>query len=296
MWLTTIIVVAASLLVVSAYAFAVEPRWLRVRHRVLRLHTWDPSLNGVRVLHISDLHVGHDTQRMARFLRQASQIEADVTVITGDFVANPTGVEEVGDVLREITSTRTVFGILGNHEYRYHTMNLPRHGRIRTRHHFDSRAVMRVLEDAGMVMLANSSLSVQVRGATLNVVGLDDRLSEADDIDVAFEGIDGVSRVLMLCHTPDILDDAAERDLPIVLSGHTHGGQVFFVPWFLPTFVTELPLRRPRGLLRRGRTVLHLSPGLATTALPFRLLVRPEVTVLELRGPEESARTEEGTV
>ena len=97
-----------------------------------------------------------------------------------------------------------------------------------------------------------------------------------------------MSSVLMLCHSPDILEEASRRGVPLVLSGHTHGGQVRLGHWLTPTTGTQYSLPRPSGLIERAHTFMHVSPGLGTSVVPLRFFARPEVTVLELRAPDTS--------
>ena len=274
---------AGAALALALYANAVEPNWLRVRHRVLHLDGWDPSLDGVRLLHLSDLHIGHDTQRLTRFLRRSSRLEADVAVITGDFLGGPKGVPLLEGVLGELTRRHKVVGILGNHEHRYHTRHLPRNGRWRTRHYVDSAEIMDSLADAGVTMLRNSAHTLSLRGASLTFAGIDDLLGGHDDWDATLAGVSDPYSTVLLSHTPDAHERAASHGFPLVLSGHTHGGQVRVGPWLTPTTGTIQPLERPSGLIKRGRTLLHISPGLATTVVPFRFFARPELTLLELR-------------
>jgi predicted MPP superfamily phosphohydrolase len=267
----------------AIYANAVEPYWLRVRRRVLRLPGWDPALDGVRILHLSDLHIGHSTRRVVDFLRRASRIEADVAVVTGDFIQDPSGIPLIRSALRELTARHTVIGVLGNHEHRYHMRRLSRNGVRGVRHPVDTDRVVAEPRGSCVRMLVNDSLRISINGGTLTFAGIDDQLGGYDDWDRAFDGVDDPRATVLLAHTPDAHEQAAERGVALVLSGHTHGGQVHFGPWLTPITGTRMPLERPAGLIERGRTLLHISPGLATTTVPFRFFARPEMTVLAAR-------------
>ena len=270
-------------LMLAFYAYAIEPWWLRVRQRVLYLDGWAPALDGVRVLHISDLHIGHSTSRAVNFLERAAREDVDLVVITGDFIAGPSGIAEIKPALKKLTERHRVIGIPGNHEHRYHEYHLPRDGEWRNRIHIDFPAVVRELTEAGMTMLVNARQEIEVRGATLTLVGVDDPFSDTDDLHKTLGGLDDMSTVVMLSHSPDSHAEAAASGIPLLLAGHTHGGQVRLDPLFRPITGTRTPLERPSGIIKRGATTMHISPGLACTVVPFRFRVRPEATVLELR-------------
>ena len=277
---------------VGAYAYAVEPAWLRIRRQVLYVHRLAPALDGVRVLHLSDLHIGHSTDRIARFLRRVRRTDADVVVITGDFIAGPSGIPDIQRVLRELTSQHTVIGVLGNHEHRYHTYGLPSgKGGLpsgkgwKTRHQLDHLGIVDRLRDAGMTMLVNSNHDLPMRGRSLTFVGIDEALGGSDDWEAAFDGVADPRSTVLLSHSPEVHEQASALGIPLVLSGHTHGGQVRLGPWFTPTTGTRTRLERPSGVIKKGDTLMHISPGLATTVVPFRFFARPEATVLVLRSP-----------
>ena len=134
----------------------------------------------------------------------------------------------------------------------------------------------------------NRSVTMPYGNGTLTLVGIDDLIAGAADLDAALQGESASDSVILLSHSPDILGKASEAGIPLVLSGHTHGGQVRFPLLGTPTTATEVPLERPSGEIRAANTVLYINPGLGTSLLPIRFFARPEVTVLELR----TARTE----
>ncbi len=274
----------AVLTVVLFYAFAIEPRWLRIRHRVLPLQGWDPSLNGITVLHLSDFHIGRSNRRLVRLLERVRRIRADIVVITGDFIGGLDGVAQIERVLRPLTQRHTVLGVPGNHDHDVYKMQCPGSPPRRTVDTLDSSRVVEALRAAGVTMLVNSSRSVRFERGSITFVGIDDSSTRADDWEAALRGVTDRDSVILLAHSPDVHAQAAAEGVPLVLRGHTHGGQVRIGPWFTPTTNTRTPLERPSGVIAKGRTLIHISPGLGTTGPPVRLFARPEATILELRG------------
>ena len=185
--------------------------------------------------------------------------------------------------MREVADGRRVFGVLGNHEYQGHSYGLSFTGRWRVRELVNTAEVLEGLRAAGLRMLVNERVTVPHGEGFVTLVGIDDLKHGAPDLDRALDGVESPNSVILLCHSPDILGTAAEMGIPLVLSGHTHGGQVRFPPLGTPTTATKVPLERPYGVIQKARTTMHISPGLGTSWLPIRFFARPEITLLELR-------------
>jgi uncharacterized protein len=266
---------------VVIYAFAIEPAWLKVRRRVLFVESGGPELDGLTILHLSDFHIGRSNRRLMRFLKTASRINADVFVITGDFVHRPDAIADIPEVLSALGNHPMVLGVAGNHDrYGYSTPWPGATGRP-----FDSSLVIQALQGAGVTMLIDSVQSIETKNGTVTFWGAGLSPSLQDRSRLVLGGNVDLKSVVLLAHSPDVLYEAAHHGIPLVLCGHTHGGQIRIGPWFTPTTATRVPLKRPSGVITRGRTIMHISPGLGTTLLPARFFARPEVTLLELRTP-----------
>ncbi|HKQ96336.1 MAG TPA: hypothetical protein VJV75_00530, partial [Candidatus Polarisedimenticolia bacterium] len=138
------------------------------------------------------------------------------------------------------------------------------------------------LEGCGIAVLHNRSVSIAPDGASpLALAGIDDRHAGKPDLDAALGGVPPGAPVILLSHNPDVLFDAARHGVALVLSGHTHGGQVR-IPG-LPVLVRMSRYRLDEGQYRTGSTVLVVSRGLGVTGLPIRLFCPPEAVLLTLR-------------
>jgi predicted MPP superfamily phosphohydrolase len=276
---------------VAAYAVFVERRWYRlVRHR---LDILPAGTAGLTVLHVSDLHLTESDRRAAAFL--ASLPRADVTVLTGDALGDPSAVEFVARVLRSVRGRVASLFVLGSNDlYAPRPINWLRYfARDRDAKRPLGRRgrpadLIRLLERDGWVHLKNRKYERRTNGLRLEIVGLDDPHIHRADIRVAPRTGDGVFG-LAVVHSPDPAPELAALGYDLVVAGHTHGGQVRLpVIGALVTNCT-IPNRLARGLVRIGPAYLHVSPGLGTSKYaPFRLLCRPEATLLEL-GPAQPA-------
>lgn len=247
-----------------------EAGWLRCRRVVVPL----PSLRReLRIVHLSDLHLGlpsRGSYAVDRAVRWARARDPDVICITGDLVSRPRG----NDVLQRLVSSlgTASFAVLGNHEIEH------------TRDPFSRTAA---LTDLGPVrLLVDETASLDISGTRVQIVGVDPR-SYRQHAAAPWRLADTAADVrILLCHFPLILDQLPRGAFDLVLSGHMHDGQISVpLPW------RKLRLAHPRarytsGLYERAGTVMHVSPGLGTTFVPFRFFARPEVTELVLQpGP-----------
>ncbi|MGH2723636.1 MAG: metallophosphoesterase [Actinomycetota bacterium] len=269
---------------VAAYAVFVERRWFRLaRYRLDILPTGQP----VDVLHLSDLHLLRTDEAKRRFL--ASLPRADITVITGDIVGDPESVEFAVDALRPARGRRASLFVLGSNDlyaprpFNYLRYFLPdrRHRPVGRRGR--SQDLVRQLETDGWVHLRNRKYERRANGLRMEVVGLDDPHIHRGDLTVA-PRTDGDAFGLAVVHSPDPAPELVALGYELVVAGHTHGGQVRLPVVGALVSNCSIPPRLARGLARLGPGYLHVSAGMGTSKFaPFRLLCRPEATLLELR-------------
>jgi hypothetical protein len=284
-WLLLAILLAGVLVV--AYAVLVERRWYRLRrHRLAILPTDGAPLT---VLHLSDLHLVRHDEGKRRFL--AGLPRADVSVITGDVLGEPEAVEFAASALRPVRGRVASLFVLGSNDLYAPRPNNPlrylipndRRRRV-TGRRGRAQDLVRELERDGWVHLRNRKYSRKVDGVPMEIVGLDDPHIHRADLSVAPRTTPDAFG-LAVVHSPDPAPELAALGYDLVVAGHTHGGQIRLP--LVGALVTNcsVPTRLARGLARLGRSYLHVSPGLGTSKYaPFRLLCRPEATILEL-GP-----------
>jgi uncharacterized protein len=271
---------------IAAYAILVERRWYRLGR--YRLDILAAEGGGLDVLHLSDLHLTGRDRRLARFL--GSLPRADLTVITGDILGEPDAVEFASQALRSVRGRLGSVFVLGSNDlYAPRPMNYLRYfvPARRRRRRLGRRGrpqdLVRALERDGWVHLRNRKYDRRSNGLAMELVGLDDPHIHRSDLRVA-PRTRGEAFGLAVVHSPDPAPELAALGYDLVVSGHTHGGQVRLP--FVGALVSNcsIPARLARGLSRIGGAYLHVSPGLGTSKYaPFRLLCRPEATLLELR-------------
>jgi predicted MPP superfamily phosphohydrolase len=282
-----LIAIAAAGVTCVAYGVLIERRAYRVVHRDLAILPADgpPTL---RVLHLSDLHFVRRDERKSRFL--ASLPPADVTIVTGDFLAEPEAVETAVRAVHESRGRLASWFVLGSNDYfAPHPVNpfvylLPRTRRKPRRgSRGRPRELVRQLEEDGWSELTNVRSEIDLDGLRVELLGLDDSHVARQDLRVAPRR--APERFgLAVMHSPDSAPEAVACGYGLVVAGHTHGGQVRLPVIGALVTNSHLPRRVVSGLVRLGDGLVHVSPGLGTSKYaPFRFLCRPEATVLELR-------------
>jgi predicted MPP superfamily phosphohydrolase len=262
-------------LVVCAYGVLVRRRWFRVVEREVTVFGLDPKLDGMRVAQLSDLHIGTMTPKSwaLRWARAANERAPDVAVVTGDMVTSGAAFhEDIADSIGELRAKFGVFVSMGNHDY-----------------FGEGEPLISLLRARGVNVLRNEGRVLERDGAKLWLAAIDDTWTRRDDLVAAMRGRPDGAPTVLLAHDPARFEDAAEAGADVVLSGHTHGGQVAVPFLYRHLSLARLAHRYNVGLYRRRRATLHVHPGLGTTGPPIRLGVPPEVTILVLRREGERA-------
>ena len=241
-----------------------------MNHHEVRIAGLDPRHDGVRIAQLSDIHVGNMTpaSHVRAAIDVANQASPDLIVLTGDYVCwRRHEAELAGDQLGGLRAPR-VLAVLGNHDYFTH-----------------GAGVRAALERNGYEVLRNRTTIADVRGAPLAVVGVDDPVTRHDDLDAAFAGAPERGTKLVLCHAPDRGPALAARGADLVLSGHTHGGQIY-IKGITDRIMKRVGLHYRRGMYAIGeRTQLYVTPGVGFSGVTRRVGegTDAEVAVLTLR-------------
>jgi predicted MPP superfamily phosphohydrolase len=225
-----------------------------------------PAFDRLRILFVSDIHAGAfvSPKTLAATFERLLATEPDVILVGGDLVT--TALEEfVGsrEAFARLRAPMGVFAVLGNHD---HYTRDP--GRLRD-----------MIENVGIRVLHNRSVALRRGDASLSLAGVDDLVAGRPNLEAALAGTH--APVLLLAHNPDLAFDAARSGVALMLSGHTHGGQIR-VPG-LPVLVRQSRYHLDEGRYRVGSMELLVSRGLGASGLPVRFACPPEAVLIHLR-------------
>jgi hypothetical protein len=273
---------AVSALGGALYATRAEPDWIEVTDVPLPLPGLPEALLGLTIVHLSDFHAGPyvSAADVRRSVKRANTLAADVLVLTGDFVYQ--SARYGAFCAQELAALRSRYGILavlGNHDIWNGADELAAN-----------------LDRAGIRVLRNEAVSLIIAGTELWLVGLEDTGyagTDFGDFQEAWQGVPagldqllagmpaGAPRILLV-HTPDFCEMLPEGHVDLVLSGHTHGGQVS-VPFLGPPIVPScFGQKYAAGLVAGPRAPVYVNRGIGLIPPPVRLNCRPEVTRLRL--------------
>ena len=248
-----------------------EAGWVRLRELELEVPGLPPALDGLRILHLSDFHLGVPSRgglAVERGVEWAAERRPDLVCITGDLLTHPRGEPWLRSLVERLPSP--AFAVLGNHDYA-----IARDPQARASN-------LRELEPARLLLDEGELL--ELRGRNVWIAGTDPRRvlrvdSRTDPNSLSREA----DFRILLSHFPRVLDRLEPGRFELVLAGHMHDGQIT-----VPYPGGKLRLAHPRaryasGVYRSEAAVMHVSPGLGTTFVPFRSAARPEATELVLR-------------
>jgi uncharacterized protein len=248
------------------------------------LRRLDASHDGLRIVHLSDIHHSIYTplEDVGRVVYLANQLRPDVVVLTGDYVTLATDcIWPVARALGRLQARLGVFAVLGNHDFQVDadqmTRALQAHG-------------VDVLRNSHRVLLDGFDPQHACPGSrTLWIAGVDDLWWRADNLDAAIRSISPQDPKILLCHNPLGIHQAAAHGIDFVLSGHTHGGQVR-LPVVRSLYRSKLGERFVDGWNRLDDTQIYVNRGIGKVLLPFRVDCPPEIACFRLR----SARRQVG--
>jgi predicted MPP superfamily phosphohydrolase len=246
----------------ATYGIADERHRVGITEAALPVSGLPEALDGVRIALLTDVHHSHlvPGDDVARAVALAQSAHADLIVLGGDYVTygDRDYVEPVAELLSPLSAPNGVFAILGNHD--------------------DDRDMPAALARRKFVVLKDQRTRVEIRGEMVDLAGIRFWTRKVADIARVIKGAGDF--VLLLAHDPRRLTEAAALDVPAMLSGHTHGGQVV-MPGVGAIARARFPILQ--GLGRRENTSIFVSRGIGTVYVPIRINCPPEVAVITLR-------------
>ncbi len=271
-----VVAVVAIAIVFGAIAGFIGSKRLVVRHLSVRLPNLPEEFDGVRIVQISDMHVGPHTPRryLARVASAIRDARPDLIVTTGDQVDDfARDTAHFASAFNGLNAPLGVFAIAGNHDV-----------------YAGWDGVSHALSAMGMTVLVNEAIAVERGGARIWIAGTGDPAGQmwhraggmkaAPDVERTLSGVPDGEPVVVLAHNPDQWPELVRRGADLTLSGHTHYGQLAIprLGWNLAS-----PFVHPSmGMHRDGSSLLYINPGTNYWGLPFRIGTPPEVTVIVL--------------
>jgi uncharacterized protein len=264
----------------AAYPLFVEPHRLEITRHQFPVRGLPPSLDGLRIVQLTDIHLGPWTSvgRVRRIVETANALDADLVALTGDYVLqSPAYVPQAAAALAALRARIGIVGVLGNHDW-------GQDGPLSTREL--TRAGVRMIDNDRLLLTPDRRLTPRPVDDGLCLAGVGDLWRDRQLYDRALGGIAGHLPRLLLSHNPDVAEErefiASGYRVDLMLSGHTHGGQVVLPLVGAPVTMSRYGQKYARGLVRGPTCPVFVSRGLGTAMLPVRLGSVPEIPVIEL--------------
>ena len=245
-----------------AYGFQYERHHVLLTHETLEVSGFPDALAGLRIGFLSDLHCSPTVPPalIDDAVRLVMADRPDLIVLGGDYVTwgDRRYIGPVVEALAPLSAPHGIFAVLGNHD--------------------DDRDLPAAMSSRHIVVLRDARTRVQIKGETLDIAGIRFWTRKASDI--AYVLRHASRNVMLLAHTPMRLHEAVALAVPLVLSGHTHGGQIV-LPGAGALAAREFPIIAGTG--RREGTTIFVTRGVGTVYVPVRLNCPPEVAILTLK-------------
>ena len=268
------------------YGVIVGKKTIRVEELRLAIPELPAGLNGTKIVHISDFHLGsYENDRfLKRCVDKINKVEPDLILFTGDIVNNfyqeITGFE---DQLGRLKARSGKFAILGNHDYGdYSDWDSPK-DKAR-----NLEIIKQKVAETGFQLLLNRSEKINIRDTCLYLVGVENwghpPFPQYARLDSALRGVPGKSFRILLTHDPAHWRDQVryKTDIPLTLAGHTHGGQFAIKIAGIEFSPIYLAGKNWGGLYKENNQFLYVNRGLGCVGLPARIDMAPEITVITL--------------
>src|SRR5215204_3594264 len=254
---------------VSAYGNLLEAWDYEVTETVVSIKDLPERFEGFRIAQVSDVHHGRlvSIEEVRRVVGLANAARADMVALTGDYTTDyPEYVGPCAEALSELRAPEGVWAVLGNHDHRT-----------------DGALTRQALRQRGIEVLTNQNTELRRGADVLQLAGVDDWGWGKADFKRAMQGVDTSRPSLMLSHEPMALDVPETRGVSLILSGHTHGGQICLPVVGAPAAWVWEHLKYLRGVYESEGTQLYVSRGTGVIGVPIRLGAPPEVAVIRLQ-------------
>jgi predicted MPP superfamily phosphohydrolase len=259
---------------IAFWGFLIEPNRLITHEETIQIANWPQDLSGLRIAVISDIHVGGpfiDEQKVRLIVERANQLHPDLIILLGDYMSGNSWhghrvePEEFAPMLKDLHAPLGVYSVLGNHDWWY-----------------SGQKVRRALEENGIKVLENEVVEVKWQSSSFWLAGLADFWTRPQNIAETIARVPEGKTMIALTHNPDIFPNLPQR-VPLLLAGHTHGGQVNFPIIGRPIEPSNYGQRYAAGHVIENGHHLFVTTGIGTSILPVRFRVPPEIVLLTLK-------------
>lgn len=267
------LIILCFLVVAWVYSIKIEPKML-IKKEIKLKNDINYTNGSVKIIQFSDVHLGEffSLNQLEKVVKKINENEPDIVVFTGDLIdvaSQYENINEISNVLSKIDAKLGKYAVYGNHDYGGGAV----------------RVYENIMRESGFKVLVNENHSIKVSpNKNINILGVDDVLLGKPNIEKTVKNIRHNDYNILLSHEPDYVDKFKDYNIDLVLSGHSHGGQVY-IPFYGPLKSTTYGEKYTRGLYNLNNqrdTKLYVNTGLGNTKLPIRFGNVPNISLFEI--------------
>lgn len=244
----------------------VEPYWIETKEVTIESDQIPAQFDGKKIVFISDIHAGKyfDQGRVDSLVAQVNTLDPDLILLGGDYVDGESEyIQPTFKSLSKLKAPLGVYAVLGNKDPQYYTLD--------------------AIPQYGLTYIGNKGTWIEEDGSRIRLGGVGDYNNGAQLPGYTTSVVSSQDFVILLTHNPDYFPLVDKSKIDLVLSGHTHGGQVTFFGFWAPTTHSDYGNKYRTGVIKENGSTLIVSNGVGTTILPVRFFARPQIIVLNLK-------------
>jgi len=253
---------------IIGYMF-IEPYWIETKEVILESNQIPPEFDGKKIVYLADIHAGpfYSQERVDGIVKQVNAMKPDMILLGGDYVDREDEyIDPVFDSLEKLKAPLGVYGVLGNNDPQYFTLKR--------------------FNESTITYIGNTGTWIDINGSKIRVCGVGDYNNGYQYPKTALGDSKAEDFVIFLTHNPDYFPQIDQNLVDLVLTGHTHGGQVTLFGFWAPVPRSDYGQKYLTGVQKYNNTTLIISNGLGTVILPVRFFARPQIIVVELKRVE----------
>lgn len=263
-------IILAIIIIIIPFAVysLIEPYWIEIKEINIESNQIPAEFDGKKIVFISDIHCGSwpffDQKRTEDLVNQVNALHPDLILLGGDYVSDdPQYVSPCFTSLSKLKAPLGIYGVLGNND----PYNLS----------------IDAMKNVNITYIGNEGFWVEENGAKIRIGGVGDVQTDTQNQNSAIGNAKENDFVMIVSHNPDFFPILDKSKADVMLSGHTHGGQITFFGLWAPSVHSKYGQKFRTGVIKDNNTTLVVSNGIGTIILPMRFFAPPQITVLELK-------------
>ena len=256
------------LLLAICYMF-IEPYWLQIKKIDITDEDIPEAFHDIKIVFLADIHHGpfYSIERVRKLVNTVNSLKPHMIFLGGDYVYRDAKyIKPVFEELKNLYAPDGKFGVMGNHD-----------------HWQDKNLTLQSMKEAGITDLDNNSMWIYKNGEKIKIGGVGDVMTDTQDINPTVQDVKEKDFVILLSHSPDYAEELNNYKIDMMLSGHTHGGQVTFFGLWTPFIPSKYGDKYRTAIINTEYTKVIVSNGIGTVIKPVRFCARPQILVIYLR-------------